>query len=64
MWHESSEGVELFVPDDEYQRRHDDSMRASRLRNLRCVLAGYPPLPEPSGEVADFLDSMGLGLKL
>lgn len=62
MWHESSEEVELFVSDDEYQPRHDNAMRASRLRNLRCVLAGYPVLPESSDEVTNFLGVMGLGL--
>lgn len=58
MWHESSEGVELFVPADGYQLRINDEMRAETLKILRCLSGAAEPPPEPYDEAWAFIRMM------
>lgn len=58
MWHESSEGLELFVAADEYELIIDDEIRADLLRMLRCLSGAAELPPDPYAEVWAFIRNM------
>lgn len=58
MWHESSEGLELFVAADEYELLIDDKIRADLLRMLRCLSGAAELPPDPYAEVWAFIRNM------
>lgn len=58
MWHESSEGLELFEAADEYELIIDDEIRADLLRMLRCLSGAAELPPDPYAEVWAFIRNM------
>lgn len=58
MWHESSEGLELFVAADEYELLIDDKIRADLLRMLRCLSGAADLPPDPYAEVWAFIRNL------
>lgn len=58
MWHESSEGLELFEAADEYELLIDDQTRADLLRMLRCLSGAAELPPDPYAEVWAFIRNM------
>lgn len=58
MWHESSEGLELFEAAEEYELLIDDQIREDLLRVLRCLSGAAELPPDPYAEVWAFIRNM------